>query len=357
MWDRLEEVVQRYEEVGRMLSQPEIIKDRTKFSKYSREHKDLTEVVATFKAYKKVTDEIKGSKAIIHEGGDSELVEMAQLELKELEAESEALEQELKILLLPKDPLDDKNVIVELRAGTGGDEASLFASELGRMYLRYAELRGWKAEFLGASYSDSGGYKEAAIMLSGDKVYSRLKYEAGVHRVQRVPATESQGRIHTSTVTVAVLPEAEDVEVEVLDSDLRIDVYRASGPGGQSVNTTDSAVRITHLPTGIVVAMQDEKSQIKNKEKALKVLKARILAKKEEELAKERRDERRSQVGTGERSEKIRTYNFPQSRITDHRIQLTLHSLEQVLNGALDEVIDPLVANYQAAALQQGDFA
>lgn len=355
MRDRLEEVVERYEQVGQMLSDPTIIRDRDQFSKLSREHKDLTEIVATFRAYKKVVEEIEGNQAIIREGEDDELVEMAQMELKALQQESEALEKQLHILLLPKDPLDDKNVILEIRAGTGGDEASLFAGELLRMYLRYAEDRGWKGELMGGSASEAGGFKEVSVMLSGDKVYSRLKFEAGVHRVQRVPVTESQGRIHTSTVTVAVLPEAEDIEVEVHDKDIRVDVYRAGGPGGQCVNTTDSAVRLTHLPTGIVVAMQDEKSQHKNKEKAMRVLKARILAKKEEEQAAERRDERRSQVGTGERSEKIRTYNFPQSRVTDHRIHLTVHALDQVLNGSLDLVLEPLIAESQAQSLLQGE--
>lgn len=355
MRDRLEEVVERYEQVGQMLSDPAIIRDRDQFSRLSREHKDLTEIVATFRAYKKVVEEVEGNQAIIREGEDAELVEMAQVELKALQQESEALEKQLHILLLPKDPLDDKNVILEIRAGTGGDEASLFAGELLRMYLRYAEDRGWKGELMGGSASEAGGFKEVSVMLSGDKVYSRLKYEAGVHRVQRVPVTESQGRIHTSTVTVAVLPEAEDIEVEVHDKDIRVDVYRAGGPGGQCVNTTDSAVRLTHLPTGIVVAMQDEKSQHKNKEKAMRVLKARILAKKEEEQAAERRDERRSQVGTGERSEKIRTYNFPQSRVTDHRIHLTVHALDQVLNGSLDLVLEPLIAEYQAQSLLQGE--
>jgi peptide chain release factor 1 len=354
MKDRLDEVVERYEQVSQMLSDPEIIRDRERFSKLSREHKDLTEIVATYRAYKKVLEEVKGNHTIIQEGDDNELVEMAHSELKVLEKESEALEKELHILLLPKDPLDDKNVILEIRAGTGGDEASLFASELLRMYLRYAEDRGWKSELMGGGGSEAGGYKEVSVLLSGSKVYSRLKFEAGVHRVQRVPVTESQGRIHTSTVTIAVLPEAEDIEVQVLDKDVRVDVYRAGGPGGQCVNTTDSAVRLTHLPTGIVVAMQDEKSQHKNKDKAMRILKARILAKMEDEQATERRDERRSQVGSGERSEKIRTYNFPQSRVTEHRIHLTTHSLDQVLNGGLDIILDPLISYFQAQTLTSG---
>jgi peptide chain release factor 1 len=351
MKDRLQEVEERYEQVGRMLSDPDIIRDRAQFSKLSREHKELTELVATFRAFKKVEEEIKGNQDIINEGEDDELVVIAVQELKTLQDELVALEKQLHILLLPKDPLDEKNVILEIRAGTGGDEAALFVSDLLRMYLRYAEDRSWKSELMGSSASEGGGFKEVSVILSGEKVYSRLKYEAGVHRVQRVPTTESQGRIHTSTVTVAVLPEAEDIEVEVHDKDIRVDVYRAGGPGGQCVNTTDSAVRLTHLPTGIVVAMQDEKSQHKNKEKAMRVLKARILARMEEEQAIERRDERRSQVGTGERSEKIRTYNFPQSRVTDHRIHLTIHALDQVLNGNLDLVLDPLISEYQAQSL------
>jgi peptide chain release factor 1 len=355
MWDKLAAVEQRYEEVGRMLTQPEVISKRELFQKYSKEHKDLSEIVATYRAFRKVKDEIEGSRELIATGDDRELVKMAEEELSLLEKEQEVLEGRLKILLLPKDPNDDKNVILEIRAGAGGDEAGLFAGELFRMYIRYAEDRRWGVELLSASAASAGGYKEIIAMIAGHGAFSRLKYERGVHRVQRVPATEAQGRIHTSTVTVAVLPEAEDVEIEINEKDLRIDVYRSSGPGGQSVNTTDSAVRITHLPTGIVVAMQDEKSQIKNREKAMRVLKARILEAKQAEVDAERRDDRRSQVGTGERSEKVRTYNFPQSRITDHRIGLSLYSLDQVLNGDIDQLIDPLTAHYQAEALKSGE--
>jgi peptide chain release factor 1 len=351
---RLLEVENRFEEISQMLSQPEIIQDRTLFQRYSKEHKELTQVVATFRAYKKVLEEIEGSKELLNATEEGDLYEMAIEELKTLQKDQESLEAELQILLLPKDPLDSKNVILEIRAGAGGDEAGIFVGDLIRMYLRYAETRGWKSELLSSSDASTGGYKEIIVMINGDGAYSRLKYEAGVHRVQRVPVTESQGRIHTSTVTVAVLPEAEDVEIEVLEKDLKIDVYRAGGPGGQSVNTTDSAVRMTHLPTGLVVAMQDEKSQLKNREKALKVLKSRLLALKEEEAANERRDERRGQVGTGERSEKIRTYNYPQSRVTDHRINLTLHSLDRIVDGDIDPIIDQLISHFQAEALQRG---
>jgi peptide chain release factor 1 len=353
--EKLQAVEERYEEVGRMLSQPEIISNRGMFQKYSREHKELTEIVATFRAYKKVLEEITGSKDLIEREQDKELAAMARDELSLLEKEAARLDETLQFLLLPKDPNDSKNVILEIRAGTGGDEAGLFAGELFRLYTRYADTRGYKVELMGSSAASSGGYKEIIAMISGDGAFSRFKFEKGVHRVQRVPATETQGRIHTSTVTVAVLAEAEDVEVELNEKDLRIDVYRSSGPGGQSVNTTDSAVRITHLPTGIVVAMQDEKSQIKNKDKALRVLKARLLEQKQAELDAERRDDRRSQVGSGERSEKIRTYNFPQSRVTDHRINLSIFSLDGVMNGELDLLVDPLTAHYQAEALKNGD--
>lgn len=355
MWDKLAAVEERYEEIGRMLSQPEVIGKRELFQKYSKEHKELSEIVATFRAYRKVKEEIQGSRDLIEKGEDREIVKMAEEELSLLEKEKEGLEGQLKILLLPKDPNDDKNVILEIRAGAGGDEAGIFAGDLFRMYTRYAEERRWVVELLSMSSASAGGYKEIIAMINGDGAFSRLKFERGVHRVQRVPATEAQGRIHTSTVTVAVLPEAEDVEVQIFDKDLRIDVYRAGGPGGQSVNTTDSAVRITHLPTGIVVAMQDEKSQIKNKEKALRVLKARILEAKQAEVDAERREDRRSQVGSGERAEKVRTYNYPQSRVTDHRINLSLYSLEQIVNGDLDQLIDPLVAHYQSEALQSGE--
>lgn len=351
MWDKLKEVEERYESLAQQLSKPEIIGDRDLFQKYSKEYKSLTDLVTTFRAFTKASEELNGSKELLASSNDSDLREMAQEEMRVLQNVVEDLEKQLQILLLPKDPNDDKNVILEIRAGAGGDEASIFAGELFRMYTRYAETRGWRVEIL--SLSDApGGIKEVIAMITGEGAFSRLKYERGVHRVQRVPATEAAGRIHTSTVTVAVLPEAEDVEIKLLDKDLRIDVYRSSGPGGQSVNTTDSAVRITHIPTGVVVAMQDEKSQIKNKEKAMRVLKARIYEQKQAELEAERRQDRRSQVGTGDRSEKIRTYNFPQSRITDHRIKLSVSDVNAVLGGDIDQLIDPIVSYYQAEALR-----
>lgn len=354
MWTRLEEVEKRFEELGKELSSPDIVNDVQALKKYSKEHKDLSEIVETFRQYKKVKTEIEDSKELLS-GGDADLAALAKEELSELQEELQKLEDRLKVLLLPKDPNDEKDVILEIRAGAGGDEAALFAAELFRLYCRYAEQRGWKVDIMGISEASSGGYKEVLATISGDSVFSRLKFERGVHRVQRVPVTETQGRIHTSTVTVAVLPEAEDVDIELLDKDLRIDVYRAGGPGGQCVNTTDSAVRITHIPTGMVVAIQDEKSQHKNKEKALKLLRARLLEKKQEEADAERRDDRRSQVGTGDRSEKIRTYNFPQSRITDHRIGLTIHSIDQVMMGDLNQLLEPLMAYYQAEALKGGN--
>ena len=351
MWDKLKEVEERYESLAQQLSKPEIISDRELFSKYSKEYKSLTDLVTTYRSFRKASEELAGSKDLLASSSDPDLREMASEEARVLQNVVEDLEKQLQILLLPKDPNDEKNVILEIRAGAGGDEASIFAGELFRMYSRYAETRGWRVEIM--SLSDApGGLKEVIAMITGDGAFSRLKYERGVHRVQRVPATEAAGRIHTSTVTVAVLPEAEDVEVKLLDKDLRIDVYRSSGPGGQSVNTTDSAVRITHIPTGVVVAMQDEKSQIKNKEKAMRVLKARIYEQKQEELEAERRQDRRSQVGTGDRSEKIRTYNFPQSRITDHRIKLSVSDVNSVLGGDIDQLIDPIVAHYQAEALR-----
>jgi peptide chain release factor 1 len=352
MWDKLKEVEERYEQLQQQLSKAEIVANRDTFQKYSKEYKSLTPLVETFRMFTKAKEELAGSQELLNSSSDPDIREMAGEETKVLQAVVSDLEQKLQILLLPKDPNDDKNVILEIRAGAGGDEASIFAYELFRMYTRYAEERGWKVETM--SYSDAGpkGLKEVIAMINGDGAFSRLKYERGVHRVQRVPETEAAGRIHTSTVTVAVLPEAEDVEVEMHDKDLRIDVYRSGGPGGQSVNTTDSAVRITHLPTGLVVAMQDEKSQHKNREKAMRVLKARLYELKQAEAEALRRDDRRSQVGTGDRSEKIRTYNFPQSRITDHRIKLSVSDVDGVLGGDLDQLIDPAIAYYQAEALR-----
>jgi peptide chain release factor 1 len=352
MFQRLDEVEARYEELGRSLSSPEVINNREKFRAASKEHSELSEVVATYRAYRKAGEELKGSKELLASSSDAEMLALAKEELNLLQKELEGLESKLKLLLVPKDPNDEKNVILEIRAGAGGDEAGIFAAELLRLYTRYGESCKFKVELLGLSDSGAGGYKEAIAMITGRGAFSKFKYERGVHRVQRVPKTEAAGRIHTSTVTVAVLPEAEEVEIEVLDKDLRIDVYRAGGPGGQSVNTTDSAVRITHLPTGIVVAMQDEKSQHKNRDKAMRVLRARLLEHKQAEIDNARRDDRRSQVGTGDRSEKVRTYNFPQSRITDHRIGLSLYNLDQVMNGDLDDVVDALTTHYQTLALQ-----
>jgi peptide chain release factor 1 len=351
MWDKLKAVEERYEKLSEMLSSPEIIADRAQFQKCAKEHNDLTEIVATYRAYQKAAEEHQGSKDLVATTKDPEMRAMADEEMHLLAKELEGLAKQLEVLLLPKDPNDSKNVMLEIRAGTGGDEAAIFVADLLRMYSRYADARGWKVELLSASPS-AHGYKEIIAMINGAGAYSRLKYEKGVHRVQRVPDTEAQGRIHTSTVTVAVLPEAEDIEVEVHEKDLRIDVYRSGGPGGQSVNTTDSAVRMTHLPTGLVVCMQDEKSQLKNRAKALRVLKARLLEKKQSEADAVRSADRRSQVGTGERSERIRTYNFPQSRVTDHRIGLTLYAIDGIINGDVDQVINPLINHYQALALR-----
>lgn len=352
MWDKLAEVERRYEELGQMLSSQEIVSDSNLLRKYSKEHNSLNEIVVCYKEHSAKKKELEGSKEVRDSSKDQDLVDMAKEEIEELEKDLARLEEELKFLLIPKDPNDDKNIILEIRAGAGGDEASIFAGDLFRMYTRYGDGRSWKTEIMGSSLGTTGGYKEIIAMISGNGAYSRFKYESGVHRVQRVPATESQGRIHTSTVTVAVLPEAEDVEVNINANEIRVDIYRSSGPGGQSVNTTDSAVRLTHIPTGLVVAIQDEKSQIKNKEKAMKVLKSRLLEKEQSEKDAERRDARRGQVGTGDRSEKVRTYNYPQSRVTDHRIGLTLHSLDALMDGDVDQVVEPLIRHYQAESLK-----
>ena len=351
MFDRLEDLVIRYEEVMGELQEPDVANDATRFRNLMKEQSDLAPIVEAFKEYKQCKQNVEDSLMMLEEESDEEMRELAKEELNESKNRIEELEKELKILLLPKDPNDEKNVIVEIRAGAGGDEAALFAAEIYRMYVHYAEGRRWKVEMISLNENGIGGFKECVFMISGQGAYSRLKYESGVHRVQRVPETESGGRIHTSTITVAIMPEAEEVDVELDMNDCKFDVFRASGNGGQCVNTTDSAVRLTHIPTGIVISCQDEKSQLKNKDKALKVLRARLY---ELELAKQHDAEaeaRKSQVGTGDRSEKIRTYNFPQGRVTDHRIKLTLHKLDSILNGDLDEIIDSLIAADQTAKL------
>ncbi len=352
MIDKLSQVEARFEELNNLLADPALMADRERYRDLTKEHFDLDPIVKCFREWKKTDQDLRESKEIIDNSKDADLKELALMEIDSLKENAEKLYKELMILLLPKDPNDDKNIIMEIRAGTGGDEAGLFGGDLFTMYTRYAEARGWSIEILTSSGSERGGYKEIIAMINGKGAYSRFKYERGVHRVQRVPDTETQGRVHTSTATVAVLPEAEEADVEIHDKDIRVDVFRSSGPGGQSVNTTDSAVRITHLPSGLVVSCQDEKSQHKNKAKALGVLRARLLDFEQSKLDIERRDDRRSQIGSGERSEKIRTYNYPQSRVTDHRIGLTIYQLETVMKGQLDMLIDPLNAHYQAEALK-----
>ena len=352
MLEKLYEIERKYDEFTELLSDPEIIANQSEWQKYAKAQAGMTNLVAAFREYKEVIRQIEETETILQEKLDPEMQEMAEQELNELRQMAQNLEETIRVLLLPKDPNDEKNVIMEIRAGAGGEEAALFAGDLYKMYLRYAESQGWKTELLSASYTDIGGYKEVIYLVEGDGAYSKLKFESGVHRVQRIPSTESGGRIHTSTATVAVLPEAEEVEVTINPNDLRIDIYCASGPGGQCVNTTQSAVRITHLPTGIVASCQDEKSQLKNKEKALRVLRARILEKAQDEASGEQASERRSQVGTGDRSERIRTYNFPQGRVTDHRIGLTLHRLETILAGDIEEIIQALITSDQAERLK-----
>lgn len=351
MFDKLEALEERFNSLAEKISDPEVIADQETWRKLCKDHSDISPIIDKYKEYKSAKQTIADDKEMLAEGVEKELEEMVREELAETEKQLEVICDELKILLLPKDPNDEKNVIMEIRGGTGGDEAALFAADLMRMYSMYAEARRWKIEVLSSNPTDIGGYKEVCFSVEGQGAYSRLKFESGVHRVQRVPATESGGRIHTSAVTVAVLPEVEEVEVEINQNDLRIDVFRAGGPGGQCVNTTDSAVRITHLPTGIVVSCQDEKSQHKNKDKAMKILRSRIYEVMEAERHKEIADERKSQVGSGDRSERIRTYNFPQGRITDHRINLTIYKLDQFLNGILDEVIDALITADQSEKL------
>lgn len=352
MFDKLETIEEKYEDIQHKLNDPVIIADQNEWRKLVKEHSSMSDIVSKYKEYKKLKSTIIESKQMLNEKLEDEFKEMVLMELDESKEKLELVQDELRILLLPKDPNDDKSVIIEIRGGAGGDEAALFVSNIFRMYVRYAERNRWRVDILSSNPTGIGGYKEVIFMLEAQGAYSRLKFESGVHRVQRIPSTESGGRIHTSTITVAVLPEAEDVEVEINANDLKIDVFRAGGPGGQCVNTTDSAVRITHMPTGLVVSCQDEKSQHKNKEKAMKVLRARLFEVIQEQQNSQLAQERKSQVGTGDRSERIRTYNFPQGRVTDHRIGLTLHRLDSILDGDIEEFIDALNTDDQAKRLQ-----
>lgn len=354
MFDKLIGVEERFIDIEKHLADPEVVQDRNAYQKFVREHAELNKIVTVYRKYKQTLNDLEESQELLKDA-DPDIKGLARDEITTLSLEKEKIEGELKALLLPKDPNDEKNVIVEIRAGTGGEEAALFAGDLFKMYSRYAEKRNWKVEVITHHPTGVGGLKEIIAMIQGQGAYSVFKYESGIHRVQRVPATETQGRIHTSAVTVAVLPEAEEVDIEIDPSELKVDVYRATGPGGQSVNTTDSAVRITHLPTGLVVTCQDEKSQLKNKVKAMKVLRARLLDQMIFEQNEKRSEERRSQVGTGDRSGRIRTYNFPQSRVTDHRINLTLYKLDSILQGNIDELIENLSTYYQAQALQKAE--
>ena len=353
MFDKLEVFKKRNDEINQMLYDPNIVSDQEKYKALMKEQKNLIPIVEKYDEYKKAKNNADEAKQLLNDGGlDKDFKEMVEAELEESRAAIEKISDELKILLLPKDPNDDRNVIMEIRGGAGGEEAALFSGVLFRMYSMYAETKGWKTEILNANETELGGYKEISFMISGEGAYSRLKYESGVHRVQRVPEPEAQGRIHTSTVTVAVLPEAEDVEIEINPTDLQIDTFRASGAGGQHINKTESAIRITHIPTGVVVECQDERSQYKNKDKAMKVLKSRLLEAKMQEQTDAMAQERKTQVGTGDRSERIRTYNYPQGRLTDHRIGLTLYRLDDILNGNIDEVIDALITADRAAKLE-----
>ena len=353
MEKKLEEIVKRYHEITELISDPEVIKNQARYKELMQEHSHLQETVEAYNKYKEVVRELEDTKAMLEDGEiDSEMRDLAKAELKELEEQEEKLEQEIKRLLIPKDPLDRKNIIMEIRAGTGGEEAALFAADLYRMYSHFSEEKNWKVEILSSNETEIGGFKELVLSISGKNVYEDLRYESGGHRVQRVPTTESGGRIHTSAVTVAVLPEAEETDIEIKNEDLKVDVYRSSGPGGQSVNTTDSAVRITHIPTGLVVTCQDEKSQHKNKAKALRVLRARLYEIEEEKKQKERAETRKNLIGSGDRSQRIRTYNFPQNRVTDHRINLTLHKLDSILQGDLSEIVEALKISDQEQYLK-----
>ncbi|WP_096437639.1 peptide chain release factor 1 [Alteribacter populi] len=353
MFERLQAVEERYERLNELLMDPEVISDTNKLREYSKEQADIEDTVQTYREYKEVKSQYDDAREMLNDSLDNEMHEMVKMEMEELSEQIPPLEEKLRVLLLPKDPNDDKNVIVEIRGAAGGDEAALFAGDLYRMYSRFAEEQGWKTEVIESNQTGIGGFKEVIFMVNGKGAYSKLKYENGAHRVQRVPSTESGGRIHTSTATVAVMAEAEEVEVDIHEKDIRVDTFASSGPGGQSVNTTMSAVRLTHEPTGTVVSCQDEKSQIKNKEKAMKVLRARIYDKVQKEAQAEIDESRKSAVGTGDRSERIRTYNFPQSRVTDHRIGLTIQKLDQILQGKLDEIIDSLIVEEQSKAMEE----
>ena len=355
MFDKLAKISENFEKLEAQLADPEIIADRNRYRELTTEHSALFDIKQKFDEYKAALHQIDDCKELISTENDEEMRELAKEDLKDWEKKKEVLEEELKKLLIPKDPLDTKNIIMEIRAGTGGDESALFAADLFRMYSYYADAHKWKIEIMSSNENELGGFKEIIFNISGREVYGDLRYESGVHRVQRIPATESGGRIHTSAVTVAVLPEAEETDIEINENDLKIDVYRSSGPGGQSVNTTDSAVRVTHLPTGLVVTCQDEKSQIKNRAKAIKVLRSRLYEMEESRKAAERAADRKSQVGSGDRSERIRTYNFPQNRLTDHRINLTLYKLDQVMEGKLEELIEALKISANQEALANGD--